>query len=164
MPNEPRWVAVRDHLLDSLALMSRANGYHYDYAPTVIGSAAWPNEGDTARPAPHLEWTGTIAQGGGSDETATNRFRRDEGWSVSFVVQSPDGDHERMAARIRADVHMALMGGTPSRRTRGEARVNTFDLSTTWSPGGRGAEQEGGILDLGYATRGDHVAGDMSSQ
>ena len=162
MASEPRWIAIRDDLEESLALMSRANGYHYDYAPTTRGVADFHAESDYTVPSPFLEWGGTVQEGGRTDEQATARYRHNEAWMISFSIRSPDLDHEAMAARVRSDVHTALMG--LARRTRGEARVNTFDVGTSWSAGDQGGKQVGGILGLSYVTRWDHTTGDMSSQ
>ncbi len=163
MPSEPRWVAARDSVVEDLGLMSRANGYWYDYAEVTSGTASFADEPDYAVPSPFYEWLGTIEERVGlGDESATTRCRHNEGFLITFSIKSLDGDHERMAARVRMDVHTALMGST--RRNRGMARVNTFDVSTAWSAGDEGGKQGGGILALTYVVRIDHTTGDMATQ
>ena len=163
MPNEPRLVAIRDDLIADLGLMTKANGYWFDYAPAKYGAADFQGEGDFARPTPMIEWQGTVpADSITGGELATSRSRQNEVFVVTLAVQSSDNDHERKAWRIRSDVHTALLGGSPSRRIRGQSLTMTFDQATLWSGGGEGV-QEGGILGLSYVIRWDHTTGDMST-
>lgn len=164
MPNDPILLLIRDDLLADLDLMSKANGYHHDYQPAVQGIASYESETDYAVPCPYLSWGGDPGgQGDGAGGERPGRPRYDEQFMVSVSIKAEDGDHEGMAMRVVADVYKALIGGSPTRRERGQLRVVTFARGRVWDPDTEGGGTRGGALAMPFSVRWEHVRGDMSS-
>jgi hypothetical protein len=165
MPSEPRLLALRDDLVDTLNTMSRANGYWYNYQGTQIGAVAdWDAAKDFEEMKPHLIWDGELVQddlhGGEAVEGgAPNRFRHWDRFAVTFAIKDKE-DPERVAWRVWADVHEAIM----TDRTRGGTRVNTFDVGRDWIGIDEAGQPIGGLLSIGIVIRWDHLTGDTTSQ
>ena len=174
MPTEPIFVTLRDDLIDSLEVMSSANGFWHDYAEVRFQSqAAFNEEKDPARPAVHLRWMEAIngdPRTGVQDAAsgAAGRDRHYERFLVSAsLVDTDGGDHERKAARFRADVNKALISTNAVlglNRNRGVTRSNTYaEIEVEWLPAIEGGAVLGGYLGLVYVVRWDHVSGDMAT-
>lgn len=169
MPAEPRFLAIWDDFKKALQSMTRANGYYYDYGPVEEDKDIIWDGAASYDPAPvSMMYAGEQGQDetyGG--ETATRRFRRFDAVVVSVPVRDRDGQHSRKAARMRADLHRALMATTAAQvtatgfeRSRGTAgRSGTFEARTTYQ-----GNQDGGILGVTYYLRWDHVSGDMTTE
>lgn len=167
MPSEPRLIALRDDLVTTLHGMSRHAGYRYDYRGVQVGTGAdWETEKDYKVPMIHVLWQGAIegdpkhggeAVAGG----APNRFRRWDQFMVSAAVKDKT-DPFRVAMRIHADWHAALLG--QSNRVRSGSRVRTCDAGPEWFPIYEADQPMGGILAVTFTIQWDHVTGDMASQ
>ena len=167
MPSEPRILALRDDLVDTLAAMSKAEGYWYDYGTVQVAAAAdWDATPDFDEPRRYVLWDGeeeTDSKWGGeaAEGSGTNRFRRWYSFIVTVAVKDTT-DPERIAWRIQDDHHRALIG--QSNRHRSGTRVNTTDTGVAWEPLYEGGQPLGGVLAMRYAIRWDHLSGDMASQ
>lgn len=160
MPNAPLFVDLWDDLLDTLGSMSRATGYHHDYGSILEDrDVSWDSGPDFERPPIHVRWEGESEQAaieGG--ETAASRFRHFERIGIAVPIRSQDGLHTRRAFDVRADIHAALLAGTS--RARGtNGRACTYDTKTSYA-----GNEDGGVLEMVFHLRWDHVTGDHSSQ
>ena len=160
MPSDPLILTYLDDLVDTLATMSRANGYHFDYGQVEEDKDIdFDGAADLERPPISVAWAGEAEQesiyGG---ETAANRFRHYERIQIGVPIKDEDGFHSRKAFRVRADIHAALMAGT-SRARGSEGRAGTTDTLSAYS-----GNQDGGVLIVTYHIRWDHVLGDHSTQ
>lgn len=172
MANEPLIVGWVEDAIKALGKMSRANGFHYDYAEGVVeGVAVWDVEKDFQRPALHLEWLGEQPQDPNTGaETAAGRSRRYTLWVVSVSVKSDESGvtHWQKGQRMVADIHKALLSTDTAlglNRNRGNGRVTTYDpAAVEWDPQTKGHLTVGGDLRFPFVIRSDHVTGDLGTQ
>jgi hypothetical protein len=159
MPSDPLILSYLDHMKTTLATMSKDEGYHYDYgAVEEDKDIDWDGTPDLERPPIIVVWQGEADQDayqGG--ETAARRFRHWDRFLISVPIKDAGGEHSRRAMRVRADIHAALI--EESGRSRGSnGRVLTGDSGSAYA-----GNEDGGILQLTYHIRWDHVIADHST-
>lgn len=170
MPSEPRFLALWEDFKASLEAMTPERGYHYDYGRVEEDADVPWDQAAGAFDAPPISMmyageSGQDETSGG--ETATQRFRRLDGITVSVPIKDREGLHSRKALRVRADLHKALMATTTAQvtagggdRARGSGgRSTTYEARTTYA-----GNQDGGVLGVTYYLRWDHVSGDMTTE
>lgn len=173
---EPLAYTRYQHAIESLRLMSKGNGFHYDYGDIVENSEAiWAEENDTRRPEVHVRWVGMrpIDDLTGNEQAA-GRHRRYDVYRVSATVKDDGGKHTRKGQRVHADWHKALLsldatltstalpGGL--NRNRGDGRTTTYDGGIP-EDGIVPVHEDGGfVMAVDFIIRSDHLTGDMGSQ
>lgn len=162
-----RIYAIREDIATHLRGMDVGEGYTYDYGPVILGSdPALDRIQDPERPPLFVNWRGEVEQdqiAGG--EMATARNRRFSIFSVTVPVRETihttdegDPDHEAKAWEIEKDIHRALISGDSRARGSG-GRMTTYHQHTGWE-----ASSVGGLLELSFVVRWDHVSGDMTTE
>lgn len=169
MAADSLFLALWEDFKASLEAMGQENGYHLDYGPVEEDAdITWESAKDARVPPISMMYAGDAEQDpiyGG--EMATQRFRRFSGIVVSVPILDPEGQHSRRQMQVQADLHKALMATTAAQvtanggdRGRGSGgRASTFEARTAYQ-----GNQDGGVLQVTYYVRWDHVSGDMSSQ
>lgn len=166
MPSQPVFMALWEDFKASLARMSTANGYWYDYGRVEEDAdVSWDSVAPGSLPVSMMyagESGGDEIHGG---EGAAQRFQRHDGIVVSVPIRARDGYHSRMALRVRQDLHKALMATTAAQvtanggdRARGSGgRATTYEARTAYQ-----GNQDGGVLGVTFYVRWEHRSGDMT--
>jgi hypothetical protein len=165
MTTDPRWLSCRDAIVTALEGMSEDAGYHHDYGPVATGGAVatWDRSAEKRRNTVYVAWIGPVGQGDSQYgfEMPAGRSRPMDVWRISVAFRYED-DPELWAARFRADVHAALMGGD---RTLGVAGTLVTDTGEgEWVPARDGDRVVGGSMAVAYIIRWDHRTGDMATR
>lgn len=168
---DPIIVDYAEDAIKAVGKMSKANGFHYDYAEDIReGVAGWELEGDWERPGIFFEWIGEQPQDANTGaETAAGRHRRYWVGAFSVSVRSTERGvtHWQKAQRVVADFHKALLAVDSTlglNRNRGSGRTTTYDPGAVeWVPVTEGRLTKGGDVRFPFVIRYDHLTADMGS-